>query len=162
MWPVGFYCWRKTKRLAKNFFLPEADGAILPTIFLIIARCWRNTKNNNQFLFPLFLNLALRIRLIFFNKLGWRPRRNEGRVFPVSNKRSLFLDAGSIYERRRSGDTKRATVDYISINKLTKNISIRLKGGTEITANRALSPREFRIRKPVQPATDSSGSKTGA
>ena len=80
----------KIKRLAKNFFLPEEDDAILPIIFLTPGRCWTNTKARTSFFSPLFLNSAPKIRSNFLTSGEWRPKKKrKGEFFRFPIKRNL-------------------------------------------------------------------------
>ena len=78
-------------------------------------------KNSNQFLFSAFSQFGVKDTLKFFNERGVATKEEtEGEFSGFQQSAVCFGRAGSIYERRRSGDAKGATVDYISINKLTK------------------------------------------
>ena len=119
-------------------------------------------KNSNQFLFSAFSQFGVKDTLKFFNERGVATKEEaEGRVFPVSNKAQSVLDALIQYMKEGGVEIKTGTtVADISIDTDTRDISIRLKDKTEIMAKSCIvATGEFRIRKPVQPATDSSGSK---
>ena len=104
-------------------------------------------KGSDQFLFSAFSQFGVKDTLKFFNERGVVTKEEaEGRVFPVSNKAQSVLDALIEYMKKGGVEIRTgAAVADISIDNLTKNISVRLKdlptgqaggeaGGTEITA----------------------------
>ena len=126
----------KNKTLGKKLLLTGGGRCNLTNNIFDNRAMLAKYKNSNQFLFSAFSQFGVKDTLKFFNERGVATKEEaEGRVFPVSNKAQSVLDALVQYMKEGGVEIQtNAVVAGISIDKLTKNISIRLKGGTEIIA----------------------------
>ncbi|MEK7516331.1 MAG: aminoacetone oxidase family FAD-binding enzyme [Patescibacteria group bacterium] len=93
-------------------------------------------KGNGQFLFSAFSQFSVQDTLNFFNRRGMATKvEAEGRVFPVSNKAQSVWDV--LVRYMKEGDVRiqtGAAVTGLSLDAVTKHVSIRLKDTTEIRA----------------------------
>ena len=126
----------KNKTLGKKLLLTGGGRCNLTNNIFDNRAMLAKYKGSNQFLFSAFSQFGVKDTLKFFNERGVATKEEaEGRVFPVSNKAQSVLDALVQYMKEGGVEIQtNAVVVGISIDKLTKNISIRLKGGTEIIA----------------------------
>ena len=114
-------------------------------------------KGSSQFLFSAFSQFGVKDTLKFFNERGVETKEEaEGRVFPVSNKAQSVLDA--LVKYMKEGGVKiitNAAAKDLSIDKITKDINLRLKDGAEIIASACIvATGGISYPKPDQPAKD--------
>src|SRR3989338_9046067 len=126
----------KNKTLGKKLLLTGGGRCNLTNNISNIRAMLAKYKGSDQFLFSAFSQFGVKDTLKFFNEREMATKEEaEGRVFPVSNKSQSVLDA--LIEHMKKGGVEirtGAVVADISIDNLTKNIHIRLKDKTEITA----------------------------
>lgn len=126
----------KNKTLGKKLLLTGGGRCNLSNNIFDTRAMLDKYKGSNQFLFSAFSQFGAKDTLKFFNERGLATKEEaEGRVFPVSNKAQSVLDALVQYMKEGGVEIQAgAAVADISIDKLEKNIHIRLKDGTEIMA----------------------------
>ena len=126
----------KNKTLGKKLLLTGGGRCNLTNGISNIRAMLAKYKGSDQFLFSAFSQFGVKDTLSFFNKRGMATKEeDEGRVFPVSNKAQSVLDSLVQYIKEGGVEIRTsAAVSDISIDNLTKDIHIRLKDKTEITA----------------------------
>jgi predicted Rossmann fold flavoprotein len=90
-------------------------------------------KGNDQFLFSAFSQFSVKDSLHFYNSRGMDTKEeNENRIFPVSNSAKSVWDV--LVKYMKDGGVKVETgaeVSGISVDKDTKDIIIKIRGGKE-------------------------------
>ena len=126
----------KNKTLVKKLLLTGGGRCNLTNGISNIRAMLAKYKGSDQFLFSAFSQFGVKDTLSFFNKRGMATKEeDEGRVFPVSNKAQSVSDSLVQYIKEGGVEIRTsAAVSDISIDNLTKDIHIRLKDKTEITA----------------------------
>jgi len=126
----------KNKTLGKKLLLTGGGRCNLTNGISNIRAMLAKYKGSDQFLFSAFSQFGVKDTLSFFNKRGMATKEeDEGRVFPVSNKAQSVSDSLVQYIKEGGVEIRTsAAVSDISIDNLTKDIHIRLKDKTEITA----------------------------
>lgn len=133
----------KNKTLGKKLLLTGGGRCNLTNNISDTRAMLAKYKDSGQFLFSAFSQFGVKDTLKFFNERGVATKEEAGgRVFPVSNKAQSVLDALVQYMKEGGVEIRTGVaVDALSIDKLTKDIHIRLEelpageaGGTEIMA----------------------------
>ncbi len=93
-------------------------------------------KDSDKFLFSAFSQFGVKETLEFFNKRGMATKEeNEGRIFPVSDRSQSVCDVLTRYMKEGRVEIQTGNeVDWLSIDKVSNSVIIKLKDKSEITA----------------------------
>lgn len=126
----------KNKTLGKKLLITGGGRCNLTNNIFDIRAMLAKYKGSGQFLFSAFSQFGVKDTFNFFNERGAATKEEaEGRIFPVSNRAQSVLDALDQYMKEGGVEVRAGVaVADISVDEITKNILIRLKDKTEITA----------------------------